>query len=319
MGDSTATRLKKSGIEATKTDALRVPAVFLWFAPKGHPLFDPRSEYPPDKAMALDMVDRFERGASVLDHEIIVRDEGEDPETNVRRLHVNDGHQRTNALRLAATILRQRGKLGASEHLRAKIDMIACDDAGFIEERIRRNDHDRFTRKDSLDVLSLRVRQLTALGRDAKAIAAVCPAGVGASEVEALRDFDNLAAPLRRRFASGEVPLALLRAVLDMVPEHRAQGLDKLLAAGVRTKAGATRTANGERAKADPWALRMNPRTLLKVAERIHYAKPGKPDHHEALAWIAVGLRLATADARGVLEGLDPKLADAIREARAAK
>lgn len=335
MGRNAEQRLRDGGVAATRVNpsrSLMVPRDALWFAPPGHPLHDPRSLYPVDEELAADMVARVQgKPPEVAPQEpnhraILVRDEGLDDATGLQRLHVCDGSQRANASGRAQYTLRKLGVLSRTEALLVRVDFFVGDDAAFLEERIRRNDHDRFTRKDSCSTLAFRVGQLLALGRDAKAIAAVCPKGVGLAEVEALSRWGNLRAQVRARFDAGEAPLGLLGAVLDAVPEQQAVTLDRLLAQGVRTAKGATRAANKAKAERDPWARRMTPQQALRVAKDVATLADGMPKrkvtevYEQALArGIEYGLRLNAGEAKRVLEELSPGIAATIREARAGK
>lgn len=72
------------------------------------------------------------------------------------------------------------------------------------------------------------------------------PKGVGRREVEALLDWDNLVPEAKIRFDGGETPLVFLRSVLDAPRDKQIETIDKLIAAKVKSAAGATRTIRRE-------------------------------------------------------------------------
>lgn len=275
MGRNAEQRLRASGIEAKRVNpsrSLMVPRSALRMAPAGHVLHDPRSLDGANLEMAADMAARVQGGQEPNHRAILVRDEGVDESTGLRVLLVVDGHGRTLASGEAERILLRAGVLSSSEDLYVRVDFFEGDDAAVIEERIRRNDHDRFQRRDSASVLAFRVRQLRGLGRSVKEIAAVCPREVGPAEIDALGRFENLSASLRARFDAG-APLGLLAAVLDASPDERAALLDSLEAKGLKSSRGATRARNTEREReGEPRPVRLPPRKCLEVSKAIRSA-----------------------------------------------
>lgn len=296
-------RLRDKGIQANEVSPSRmmlVPHTSLVIAPKGHPLYDPRSADPVREELATDMVARVEAGEHPNTDAILV---WEQPDG----LLVGDGHGREKALRRAAEIL------GRSP-LMCLVQFFDGDEKGFLLERARRNDHGRFAKLDKPSVLAFRVKQLTAVGATEREIADHMPRGIGPAEVAALARWNSLAADARARFDDG-APIGLLAAVLEEERSDQVAALDKLLAAGIRTQRGATRKTNAERDARDPWARRMSPRQLLAVADIVH-----KRVDTVLGRGIEVGLRLAAGkDIDDVLRGIPTTTAAAIREARAAK
>lgn len=305
-------RLRAKGIDASEVSASRiimVPHTALVVAPKGDPLHDPRSLDPVDEAMAADMAARVEAGECPNTRAILVREQPDG-------MLVADGHGRTKALFRAAELLKLKG--GA--HLMCLVEFFTGDDKALLLERAKRNDHDRFAKKDRASTLAFRVKQLTAIGASDKEIADAMPKGIGVAEVEALARWGNLAADARKRFDDG-APIGLLAAVLEAPRAEQVARLDKLLAAGVKSGRGATRKTNAERDERDPWARRMSPRQTEATAARIIDRFP-----HEARTvtayGVALGMRLANAkgqEGADLLTSLPKPIADAIREARAAK
>lgn len=276
MGQNAEQRLRSGNVDAKRVNpsaSLMVPVDDLWQAPEGHPLYDPRSAYDVNLPMVNDMVERVTKGEPVLIRAILVRDEGVVNEK--RRLHVCDGQQRTNALRQAQTDLRHSGILKPEEKLYALMDFFTGDDAAFIEERMARNT-DKFRRPDSPDILALRVKQLTGLGRKAHQIIRVCPDDVGPKEIDALLRWDLLVPEAKARFVAG-APIGLLSAVLD-APRDGADGqvavLDRLIGAGLTSAKGATKAVNKERvekaaAKGETVARKITPKQAKKVTAAL--------------------------------------------------
>lgn len=228
-------------------------------------------------------------------------------------LVVGDGHGRTGSLLAAAKLL------GKGTTLMVEVELHTGDEKSFLLERARRNDHDRFARKDSRSVLAFRVKQLLSAGVTAKEIAAVCPREVGPGEVDALDRWDALCSEAKARFEAG-APLALLPTIVELPSSRQVPELDRLQANGVRTKAGATRARNKARDERDPWARRMSPRQLVKVADVLR-ARGGKGAEGAAIACVEVTIRVMAggAEAKKAAENLPSFMVDAIREARAAK
>ena len=293
-------RLRAAGIEANEVSASRfmhVPHVDLFVAPKGHPLFDPRSLDPVDEAIAADMADRVTRGEVPNTRALLVRAEGS-------TLLVVDGHGREKALRRAAEI--------AGRQLMPLVEFFQGDDRALLLERARRNDHDRFARKDAASVLAFRVKQLTAIGASEPEIVAAMPRGIGPTEVDALARWDTLTKELRPRFDAGEAPIGLLSSVLEVPRDEQPTRLDKLLAAGIRTARGAKRAENTERERNDePRPRRMRPAKLLGIAKAIASTQIAEEE-----AGFARGFTAALKLAAGARTGKLPKaIADAVKGA----
>lgn len=301
-------RLRAKGIDASEVSASRiimVPHTSLKVAPKGHALFDPRSLYPTDREMQADMVARVKAGERPNEKAFKVREEPDG-------MLIVDGHQRNNAILAAAEEL--------GRELMVMVEFFVGDDKALLLARAEANDHDRFARKDAPSVLAFRVKQLTAIGATEREIADAMPKGVGPAEVEALARWGNLCADARKRFDDG-APIGLLAAVLEAPREEQVQRLDKLIAAGVKSGRGATRRTNAERDERDPWARRMSPKASCKVADTLTADGVTRTKaEREAAFYVASGMRIAAGqDVIGVLDLLPPTIADAIREARAAK
>lgn len=312
--------MRDKGIAANEISPSRkilVPHTALWVAPEGHRLFDPRSLDPVNDEMTRDMVARVKAGEQpntdalyVWETQVEIRGKWQDV------LVVGDGHGRTGSLNAAAKLL------GKGTILMVEVELHTGDEKSFLLERARRNDHDRFARKDSRSVLAFRVKQLLSAGVTAKEIAAVCPREIGPAEVDALDRWDALTLEAKARFEAG-APIALLPTIVELPSSRQIPELDRLEANGVRTKAGATRARNKARDERDPWARRMSPKQANKLAdilaEEVGATKPEKDK-----AWlVAAGVWLATnRDPHGLLELLPEHIrihVQAFREARAAK
>ena len=312
-------RLRGKGILANEVSPSRlmlVPHTDLKIAPKGHPLYDPRSADPVDEALAADFVQRVNAGDCPNTDAILV---WEKPDG----LLVGDGHQRTNSLGRASELLGGRV-------LMVLVEFFDGDEKAFLLERARRNDHGRFAKNDKPSTLAFRVKQLSAVGATEREIADACGRGIGPAEVAALARWGSVAAEARALFDDGTFPIGILAAVLEVPREEHIERGRKLLAAGVRSARGATRRTNTENASRDPWARRMSPRFCAALGEAVAPFITTNPGLREAPTvaakhirmGVALGLKLAVArgaEAEEVLSTLPLDLASAIREARAAK
>lgn len=299
-------RLRAAGIAANEVSASRmmlVPHTSLLVAPKGHALFDPRSLDPVDQAMAANMVDRVTAGECPNTDALLVREEADS-------LLVGDGHGRTNALRRASELLGGRV-------LMVLVEFFAGTDGELLLERLSRNDHGRFARTDRVSVLAFRVKQLTAAGVEEAAILAKCPVGLDRRTVEALGRWGNVAADLRPRFDSGEIPIQLLAAILEHDRAEQPAAADKLIAAGVRTSRQAARQATKAKAARDPWARPMSPKKLASTVDALEAIEGTKAVRECAgVAAIAFAIASGSSNAEGLLRRLPEPIATAIRAAR---
>lgn len=305
-------RLRDKGIAANEVSASRmmlVPHTSLIVAPKGDPMFDPRSLDPVDRDLAADMVARVNAGEQPNTEALLVweRPDG---------LLVGDGHRRTNALRLASEMLGNRTVM-------ALVEFFDGDEKAFLLARARRNDHDRFARRDKPSTLAFRVKQLTSVGATEEEIADACPKGITTAIVAALARWGSLAPAARKRFDDG-APLALLASVLE-APQHiQEETLDRLIARRIKSASGATRARNKARDERDPWARRMSPKQAVKVADALTSLDLPVKLKSERVKYVSEGLVMglylaANEDVTSVLSEMPDVLADAIREARAAK
>jgi hypothetical protein len=307
MGLNAAARLRAGNIDAKKTDAISVPARAIFVPPKGHPLAHPRFADAVDPSMRDDILDRG------VEKPIRVRDDGEKDGTRVLLL-VDGGRRLRNTL---------AAEEKAGTEIRVPIEFFTGDDAAVIRERLRANS-DPLKKPDAPSILAKTVRQYMALrpGAEPKEIAReladVMPRGVGATEIDALGRWNNLTAEARALFDDGTFPLCILAAVLDAPRDEQVEKGHKLVAAGVRTVKGATRKANAEKDTRDPWARRMTPRQADRIAEVVMQVSDTKG--HAFTAYAAMKLVNAKGhEAADLLAKLPKPIADAIREARAAK
>lgn len=309
-------RLRDKGIAANEVSASRfmhVPHTSLWIAPKGHRLFDPRSLDPVNDEMTRDMVARAKAGECPNTDPLYVWETQELIGADWRDvLVVGDGHGRTGSLLAAAKLL------GKGTVLMPHVEFHTGDERSFLLERARRNDHDRFARKDSRSVLAFRVKQLLSAGVTPKEIAAVCPREIGPAEVDALDRWDALCPEAKARFDLG-APIALLPTIVELPSSRQIPELERLQVAGVRTKAGATRARNKARDERDPWARRMSPKQIAKMADVLE-TKIQKVGFQSDARMVAAALRIAAGTlVEDSLRMLPSVIADAMREARAAK
>lgn len=318
-GLNEADRLKANGVEARKASITRVPIMRFQVEQEG-PTAHPRWAWPMSDALRAHVLTEGVPGR------FKARETG--VQGGVMGLELIDGARRLKAGLSAEEWLREhrprqpplvfdRGNPRDEGRLYVDVDLVACSDVELMFERLAANSEPGKV-ADTPSVLAAIVTGLAKLGcEDIGAIVKVMPRGVGPKEVQALARWGNLAADLRPRFDSGEAPIGLLSAVLDAPRKEQAAALDRLLANGVRTAKGATRAAHKAKDKADPWARRMSPRTLVRVADSLRARRGLTPHQRELLCMIAVGFDLSTTKARETLDGLPLPLADAIREARA--
>lgn len=324
--------LRGLGIMASEVSGsrlIRVPHTALMHAPPGHWAHDPRSLYEPDAEMVRDMIARFEAkepNANTLPIYVWGEpvDANGDEGPGAKLLLVGDGAQRTNAVRAAFGALRARRVLGASEHLMVQVEFHVGDDrARFLEERLRRNDPLRMRRPDTGTVIAFRVAQLVALGRSHAEIAAACPPAVTVGVVEALERWQDVAASVRKKIDAGEVPIGLLPEILRHPKAEQEAVAVKLAAEGVKTAKGATRRRNKAKNADDPWARRMSPKKLVKVADALtdeNGAPVANRKISDAARYVAAGMRIAAGvNVESVLDDLPAAIVGIIQEARAAK
>ena len=305
-------RLRAAGIAANEVSASRmmlVPHTDLVIAAKGDALFDPRSLDPVDETMAANMVERVNAAEVPNRLALLVWER-----PGHAGLLVGDGHQRTNALGRASELLDGRT-------LMVLVEFFDGDEKGFLLERARRNDHDRFAKRDKVSTLAFRVKQLAAIGASEAEIDAALPSHLDGRTKAALPRWPSLSAELRPRFDSGEIPIGLLAAILEHDRAEQPAAADKLIAAGVRTSRQAARQATKARTARDPWARPWSPKRLTAAATALDAIEGGTKAAREALWYVAAGMLIAAGDptAPDLLRRMPEPIANAIRQAHAAK
>jgi hypothetical protein len=255
-GPKPVDKLRGSKIDAKASSGVKVPLDQIWFPPKGHKLWHPRSDFQPREDMVQETLDRVRRKLTPIRLAVVVRDDGEDQKTGQRRLLIVNGSQRTiNGLEAQR---RMRADGSAPEDYRMYVDVEFFDgtDEEVILERLRLND-DPLQLLDSPSVLSDSILQLRVFEVSDERIAARLPRHAQRSDIEPLTRFRNLVPEVQRAFDHGvkvgdvvhPVPIGLLSAVLDAQRETQMDTLVALIEAGISTRAGASRKRNRDRAE----------------------------------------------------------------------
>lgn len=330
MGLNATARFKAAGVEARKTDVTRIAIAFCIVITEG-PTAHPRWKFPIDPDLrARILVDGIPGRFTVR----------EAPQkSGALMFEIIDGARRFKAALDAQEELRRtrprqaplvwdRDDPNDPGSLFVDLDLWDGDDAALLLARL---DANRGGLPDSLSVLAAIVKGLAKLGcEDVGAIVRVMPRGITPKVVQALGRWGNLVPELRPRFDVGEFPPDLLPAVLDAPRDEQVATAERLKASGIKSTRGATRATNKARDERDPWARRMTPRAARAAAIQIAPADDTceklflQAEEREGVRaairlGIAIGFRLQGPEAKGLLDTLPEPIADAIREARAAK
>lgn len=205
-GLNAADRLKAGGIDAGKGTAIYVDPDDVFLAPPDHPLHDLRSLWPVDS----DLADAIDRG--VLRPHITVRDDGIPKGGKKRRLTCIDGSRRTKATALVNEHRLSR-KLAP---LKVQVDIVSGTDAEMMLLRLRLNGQ---RRDETPSTLAHKLAQGEKAGLKLEEMAAAYGCSVKLANL-ALR-FRQCAAKVRAAFDSGELPLEVLGAFVDVPPEEQ--------------------------------------------------------------------------------------------------
>lgn len=273
MGLNESERLKENGIAARKGSVTKVPLDSVLVPVKGD-VAHPRWTLPLDESLIQHIMKNGVPGRLTVREAGLVDD--------VMQLQLCDGSRRTkNGLeaqrRLQETAPRRFPLVWNKDDpkdrgiIYADIDMFHGTDAEFLLERLRTNSEPGKL-PDSIEVLAATVKQLAKLGfEDLDAITAVMPRGVGKKEVQALGRFDNLVPAVRKRFINEDLPVGLLPAVVDAARDEQENVLNLLVAKGITSSKGATRTLNTKREQATgaPRPRKFTPKKLKAIAKMV--------------------------------------------------
>lgn len=333
-GLNEADRLKKNGgLDARKASVTKLPLGQIRVATDG-PIAHPRAALPADEALVQWIMANGMRSREGTPWRFLAREQG--MVGDALDVVVGNGSRRHKAGLEAERRLREVQALRLKEsglrlgplvwdktdpsdlgRLYVEIELHDGTDAEFVLARIAANSEPGKL-PDSAEVLALQVLQLLDLGcDDFAAIQAVMPPGVGKKEVQALARWRLLTPAARERFVAADAPAGILSAVLDAPPAEQLAVLEALLAAGVRTKYGATlaqKKAREEKtgepaAKARRW----QPKKLVACANALPGLFAGQDPGSEEPAF-ARGFAAALKFAAGEKTGRLPKLvAQAVR------
>lgn len=280
-GMNESDRLKQHGVMARKASVTRPPIHQLTLVRTG-PTAHPRADFLPDESLVKWIMANGMRAITGEPWKFVVREMGVDPTTGVMGLEIGNGSRRQNAgleaeRRLRATKPRARplvwDKADPNDlgRLYVDIELFVGTDAEFLRMRLAANSEPGKL-DDSTFVLAVTVKQLHDVGDDdIDAIVAVMPRGVGKKEVQALARFDNLVPAVKARWIAEDLPVGLLAAVLDAPRDKQMETLDLLLAKGITSSKGATRTLNTKREETTgaPRPRKFTPKKLKAIAKMV--------------------------------------------------
>lgn len=295
-GLNEADRLKKDGgLDAKKASVTKLPLGQLRVATDG-PTAHPRRALPVDEVLVQHIMRNGMVGADGRPWRFLGREAGKNDD-GLQLIDIGDGSRRHKAgleaeRRLSehqAERLKHSGirvaplqwdKSDPSDpgRLYVEIELFVGTDAEFILARIAANSEPGKL-PDSTEVLALQVAQLAACDcEDLDAIVAVMPRGVGRKEVQALARWGLLTKAARARFVEGDLPPAVLSAVLDAPPAEQLGVVEAFIAGNVRTAMKATiRTRKAREDKTGEPATKgrgWKPKKLAACAKSIATATP---------------------------------------------
>lgn len=319
-GLNEADRLKKDGgLDAKKASVTKLPLGQLRVATDG-PIFHPRHALPADEALVAWIMANGMRSREGTPWRFLAREQGR--RDDLTDVVIGNGSRRHKAgteaeVRLQETAPRQFplvwDKADPSDpgRLFVEIEMFAGTDAEFILARIAANSEPGKL-PDSAEVLAVQVAQLAACDcEDIDTIVAVMPRGVGRKEVQALARWKLLTPAARARFVEGDLPPAVLSAVLDAPPAEQLGVVEAFIAGNVRTAHKATirtKKAREERTGEPATKGRLwRPAKLVACANAVFAGPdPGGDD-----AVFARGFAAALKFAAGEKTGRLPKIVTA--------
>jgi len=233
-GPNPAERLRASGIDAGKATAIMAPPEQLFIPPESHPLFDIRSKLP----VNVELAKAIDRGK--YRPQVCVRDDGDDPKLGHRRLTVIWGQMRDRATMLANEWRRERG----DEPLRVELQVVQGNDQEMLLLRLEENGR---RQNETASTLCHKFKQAQAANIDL----ALAAHRYGVTEEfagQVLR-FEQLTPRCRAGFDSGDLPMTVLGAFVDTVPEAQDALYDAIKAAGAKSTAEVKAVVTRERRK----------------------------------------------------------------------
>jgi len=287
-GLNEADRLKKDGgLDAKKASVTKLPLGQLRVATDG-PIAHPRAHLPADEALVLWIMANGMRSREGTPWRLLAREQGIGDGGSLDVV-VGNGSRRHKAGTEAERRLRETApralplvwdKADPNDlgRLYVEIELHDGTDAEFLLARLAANSEPGKL-PDSAEVLAETVRQLAACEcEDVESIVAVMPRGVGRKEVQALARWKLLTKAARARFVEGDLPPAVLSAVLDAPPAEQLGVVEAFIAGNVRTAMKATiRTKKAREEKTGEPATKgvgWKPKKLVAVARSINLVSP---------------------------------------------
>jgi len=323
-GLNEADRLKSGGLAAKKGSVTKLPLIQMRVETVDDEtrIAHPRNALPADHNLTLWIMQNGLVSRHGIPWRFLLRERGK--VDDVLDHEIGDGSRRHKAGLEAERRLREEApgqwplvidhKLFPGDdkgHLFVEVDLFTGTDAEWILARIAANSEPGKL-PDSTEVLAVQVAQLARHGcEDIDAIVAVMPRDVGRKEVQALARWNLLTPAARRRFVEGDLPPAVLSAVLDAPPAEQLALVEMFIANNVRTAMKATiRTKKAREEKTGEPATKgrgWKPKKLVAVANAIPGLFAGQDQANEEPAF-ARGFAAAFKFIAGEKTGKLPKL-----------
>lgn len=308
-GLNAADKLNQQGISTRKDTAIKVDVDDV-FIPREGPIAHPRADDPVEEDLLADILERGE-----IVEPIYVRRDG--VYGGKMRLTVVDGSRRTNGLRAAIRVWKERGEMRPERRF-IRIRFFEGSDKDALRFRLEENSRP-LQKPDRPSVLATTARQLQREQATIEEILLSMPR----SQIRTLRDvhhllrWPSLVAEAADRFDSGAWPLGLLGQVLDAPREEQVSTGDRLAASGTISPSGPSRARRREAGGTETSPARqarIPPKKLDRVVARLdeHHAR-----NEDAVAWgFALGVRFARAavDAGALPEALREVVEKALAE-----
>jgi len=252
-------QLSKDGHAVSKvTDLVYLPIDDLSFAPKGAPLWHPRSEDPIDEDLVGKLMAGFDSNKPIT-----VRDEGIVNGRHVFTI-IDGARRKVNGTESQIRLRAKDSKILRDGVYKVAVRFFDGDDLACLKERERlQSETDK--KPHSASVLAASYKAMEKLGATPEEIAAECaPRGVTAEIVAALLRWEAINREVQQRLDTGEAPLSVLPAVLVVPRADQPAFLDDIIknkATTPRKAKKAAREKTGVPSKAPPFRL-PTPRTF---------------------------------------------------------
>ena len=268
--------LRAQGLDAKANVEAKLDVHDIFIPGEGHPLDHPRRLDPLDADLLYDIAKRGVQEPAVLWREGI--------HGKKMRVTLLDGCQRVNHHVEACRRMKEGipfavyvdGKpTGAEEVIPWKEGrqyLPVIFHIGDIKSALLRRlgaNSDPYKRPDSAAVLAAIVAQGKLLSCSDEELFAKMPREVDGPTYQGLCRYDDLSADAKRAFAEG-APIGLLAAIIDLPREEQGPSVAQFVAAGVKTKTGASRVRNREeRAKGGGNGEAIRPSTIKRILKDV--------------------------------------------------